>query len=492
MGIAEELLARGQLGAKVSAFVEKRHAFDAQFADIGMDDTPYPFLLFVSQAETERLLDEYLAKLGGQVERPVELIGFTQDDKSVHARLRHGDGREELVRARYIVGCDGAHSAVRKAAGLQFEGARYEQDFVLADVHVDWENSSDRFYFFFAREGLLVFFPLDRKSLYRLIASRTADVPADAGDPTLEEFTDLARRFCPVPVTLRDPRWLARFRLHHRGVGRYRKGRAFVAGDATHIHSPAGGQGMNTGIQDAYNLAWKLALVIEGRARDEFLDSYHAERHPVGRALLQTTDRMFSAMTSRNPLFIAARNFLLPRIAPWILSTSDRRARVFRFISQLRISYPDSPIVEQDTGSSDADFRRGPRAGARAPDAPVTLASDGSETSLFACLSGPSHALLVFAGKLERSWEALEASANEAIAGYGRLVGAHFILGRAPERSGAPDRVYVDGSGMAHDRYGLKGAGVYLIRPDGYIAFRSEGSDFHALQGYLRRTFLPS
>src|SRR5919202_3277399 len=326
MSIADELVSRGRQTLKLTPFVDGRRVVDVEFGDIGVDDTPYPFLLFVSQAETERVLEEYLVSLGVTVERPVELLTFSQDSEGVSARLRHRDGREETVETRYLVGADGAHSVVRKTAGLAFEGEPYPQDFVLADVELDWEGEDDRLYFFLSRKGLLAVFPLAGPSTYRLIATRAEDAPPDAGDPTLEEFQQLATELSALPMKLHDPGWLARFRLHHRGVDSYRKGRAFVAGDAAHIHSPAGGQGMNTGIQDAYNLAWKLALAIEGRVADEFLDSYHEERHPIGQRLLRTTDRMFSVAATHNPLLITVRDFLIPRVAPQVLSTRSRRA----------------------------------------------------------------------------------------------------------------------------------------------------------------------
>ena len=170
MGIADELVDRGRRTLKVTPFVEGRRAMDLEFGDIGVDDTPYPFLLFVSQAETERVLEGHLQDLGVEVERPVELINFEEQDGGVRTRLRHGDGREEHVRARYVVGADGAHSAVRHTLGLPFVGDAYPQDFVLADLEIDWAGDEDRLYFFLSHRGLLAVFPLAGPSSYRLIA----------------------------------------------------------------------------------------------------------------------------------------------------------------------------------------------------------------------------------------------------------------------------------------------------------------------------------
>jgi len=488
MGIVDALLERGQRGGGLRAFVEKRPAFALDLSDVTIPDTPYPFPLFVSQAETEHLLDEHLLRLGLSVERPVELLGFEQDDQGVIARLRHAGegGREEVVRARYIVGCDGAHSVVRKGAGLSFEGAPYEQEFILADLDVDWQNEHDSFFMFLSKRGMLAMFPMRNGRRYRLIASRAGVMATDAGEPTVAEFEVITRAMSPFAMKLENPVWLARFRLHHRGVDRYRKGRAFVAGDAAHIHSPAGGQGMNTGIQDAYNLAWKMALVIKGRAEDALLDSYHDERHPVGKALLTTTDRMFSFAASQNALFVRARNFLAPRLVPRLLGTRERRARAFRFLLQLGIKYSKSPIVGERREETRPWFRRGPRAGDRAPDAPLALVCDRKQTTLFERTRGPFHALVLFEGRSVKEWAAPLARVSEALSGYLGMVEPHIVVGGDLFDAAAPTHVYADPSGVAHDRYGLVGAGVYLLRPDGYIAFRSEGMSLEPVVEYLK------
>jgi 2-polyprenyl-6-methoxyphenol hydroxylase-like FAD-dependent oxidoreductase len=490
MGIADELVARGRRTIKATPFVDGRRALDLEFGDIGVDDTPYPFLLFVSQAETERVLEEHLEGLGVKVERPVELLTFTQDSEGANARLSHGDGREETVRARYIVGADGAHSVVRKTVGLSFEGEAYPQDFVLADVELDWEGEDGRLYAFLSREGLLAVFPLAGPSTYRLMATRAEDAPADAGDPTLEEFQQLATELSALPMRLHDPGWLARFRLHHRGVNSYRAGRAFVAGDAAHIHSPAGGQGMNTGIQDAYNLAWKLALALRGRVPDSFLDSYHDERYPVGRRLLRTTDRMFNLAATQNPLLTALRNFLIPRVVPRIMGKRSRRARAFRFVSQLGIKYPDSPIVGEELHAADRAFRHGPAAGHRAPDGSLRLVENGRTVSLFSRLRDTPHHLLLFSGPGGRDLS--DGDLRGLVTEYEGLLEPHLIFSAESSRKGVEFPAYVDDSGLVYERYGLRGDGCYLIRPDGYIAFRAPGSNLRPLRAYLQKVFAAS
>lgn len=339
------------------------------------------------------------------------------------------------------------------------------------------------------------------------LASRTGvTASADAGEPTLAEMQAVVDEQCPFPVALGTPRWLARFHLHHRGVDRYREGRAFVAGDAAHIHSPAGGQGMNTGIQDSYNLAWKLALVLKGRAPESLLDSYHEERHPIGQQLLRTTDRMFSFTATSHPILLSLRNLALPRIVPVVLRTQQRRAWLFHFLSQLGIHYRGSSVVEEHARQDGARFQGGPRAGDRAPDGILDGPAGEPEKMLLGQLRGPGFHLLIFAGtgtgtgpgaggaegapvSSLTTLATLATKVEQALVGHTDLVTPALVLG-APATEPMPPTLTlagVDGQGHLHRAYGLDGPGCYLIRPDGYVAFRSPGPEFPALASYLHR-----
>jgi 2-polyprenyl-6-methoxyphenol hydroxylase-like FAD-dependent oxidoreductase len=453
--LARPLIEKGRQTYDVTIYTNRRERVSLTLRDLGFEGTPFPFALFVSQAETERVLEEALLRAGGRVEHPVEVVALAQDDEGVRATLCHPDGRTEEVRAAYAVGCDGAHSLVRKAAGLRFEGAAYPQDFILADVEIDWQQEP-RLRFFLARSGILAFIPLTG-STYRILSTMRGD-PGATGEPTLDEFQRLVDRWSSLPMRLHDPRWLAKFHLHHRGVDRYRAGRLFVAGDAAHIHSPAGGQGMNTGIQDAYNLGWKLAMVLRGEGGDRLLDSYHAERYPVGQQLLKGTDRLFSFASSRNPLVTTVRDAMARWVVPRVLADRGRRAKAFGFVSELGIAYPDSPIVCDAVG----DPGHGLRAGSRVPDLAI-----GSGT-LFDLLRGPAHHLLVFPGVV---------GDGGVPAGWPAYVTLHVV--------GAE----VDPHGDMRRTFGLESGGLALVRPDGYLAYRTlsrEGADLLAL---LRTTY---
>jgi len=445
-GGADAIAARGYRDVSVEIFVNGQKRAGVDFHDLGAEHTRYPYVVFISQVETERVLEERLESLGARVERPVELRGLAQDDEGVTATF--SDGRS--LRARWVVGCDGAHSAVRKLAELAFPGAPYDQDFLLADVRR--EHAARGLQFYLSDHGMLVVFPLGDDKL-RFIASR-ARASASTGPLGLDEMQGVIDELMPSSGPIGEPIWLARFHLHHRGVDHYRRGRLFVAGDAAHIHSPAGGQGMNTGIQDAFNLAWKLALVAKGRAPDELLESYEAERLPVGKRLLRTTDRLFSLGASRNRAVLMLRNFLFPRLARAVLRTPAGRRRAFRFVSQLAISYPGSPIVGEAPGLDD-----GPAPGDRMPDLPLA----GGAT-LHEKLRGPNFHLLV----VTRSGGTLPRVEDD-------LVEPHVV-------TGAPAELY--------EELGVDERALYLIRPDGHVAYRSPRTDAAAIDEALRKTLL--
>jgi 2-polyprenyl-6-methoxyphenol hydroxylase-like FAD-dependent oxidoreductase len=270
--VAEELVARGNDAVWVELHADGRVVRIRLFG-LGLDDTAYPFLLFVSQAETEQILGDHLAGRGVLVERGVELVGFHADPDTVTSTLRHPDGRTEHVRARYLVGCDGASSTVRRGAGIPFQGGTYPQTFALADLEADGLDR-DAAHAFPGQVGILLFFPLGRPASWRMLAMHpTLQGRREPARPSLEELQALADAMTSGSVRLRDPVWQTYFGLQHRHASRYRAGRIFLAGDAAHIHSPAGAQGMNTGIQDAWNLGWKLALVSRGIADETLLDS---------------------------------------------------------------------------------------------------------------------------------------------------------------------------------------------------------------------------
>lgn len=487
LGLGEALVRRGNASARLVIHLDAERTAEARLADFRATDTRFPFILFVSQAETEAVLADHLAAVGVRIERGVELIDTTPGPADVRCVLRHRDGRDEHVRARYIVGCDGAHSVVRKQAGIPFEGAAYLEDFALGDVEVDGPLERGALHSFAMGRGVAMFFPLGTPTAWRVIAMSgdgagrmTADAPSDASDDlSLDDLQAIVDGATGGSLLLRDPAWLTHFRLHHRQAAHYRAGRVFLAGDAAHIHSPVGAQGMNTGIQDAWNLSWKLALVARGTAVEALLDSYEAERWPVGRTLLRYTDRVFSVFTrvvSGSAFATWARRTVGAQVLPRVLASSRLRACLFHFVSQLGIRYRKSPAVRE----GEPRLRVGPKAGDRFPDARIMR--DGRHTYLQQELAGP-HLHLVLCGAPE-GWN--PAKLADVTTPYAGLVVVHDLT-----TSPAP-RALVDSGGNALSQLGVnevQEAAQYLVRPDGHIGFRCAGRDLDGLAEYLSGWF---
>jgi len=471
LGIADTMVQRGNPAVRLQVHSWGRTA-ELRLFDIGLEDTAYTFLLFLSQAETEAILDQHLTDNGVIVERGVELAGLDQDAHQVVCTLEHPDGGTEQIEARYVVGCDGAHSSVRRHAGIDFTGSAYPQTFVLADLAVDGLDPGAA-HVYLSRAGLLFFFPLGHPAPWRLLGMRppTADEPG-AEAPSLDDLHSLADHYTAGSLRLQDPVWSTYFHIHHRHATRYRSGRVFLAGDAAHVHSPAGAQGMNTGIQDAWNLGWKLALVARGHANPGLLDTYETERQPVGTNVLRLTDRAFTIATSTNRAIRLARTHLAPRLLRLALGSRRARALGFRSISQLAINYRHSAAVEE----GHPRLRRGPRAGDRLPDAPVTV--NGAPTTLHRVLAPGRFHLLV-------TGPATDAYLADALSGrHADVIDTHEL-----SRQASQERI-VDVHGHAHRRLGLgedDDAAQFLVRPDGHIGYRAAGGDLTGVRTYLHR-----
>jgi 2-polyprenyl-6-methoxyphenol hydroxylase-like FAD-dependent oxidoreductase len=344
-----ELLDRGPGGA--AAFIDAGHkalavnivANDGQLiARVTMDSvkSPYPCGLMLPQSETERLLEERLLGLGVTVERQVEVLGYKNTDAGVEATLRHADGEEEIVSAKWLLGCDGAHSVVRHILGVPFAGETMNSDWMLADIHMSGYPFPDtEASVYWHKDGAFVIFPIS-PGRYRVIADLPPTTAAVAPEPTLEQVQAIMDRRGPGGLKAFDPIWLAGFRIKGRKVTNYRSGRVFLLGDAAHVHSPAGGQGMNTGMQDAFNLAWKLALVIRGACGEPLLDSYSPERSGVGDQVLKAAEQLTVVGTLKNPALQSIRNlaghfaFGLPPVQHAFADS----------MTEVAIGYPDSPL----------------------------------------------------------------------------------------------------------------------------------------------------
>jgi 2-polyprenyl-6-methoxyphenol hydroxylase-like FAD-dependent oxidoreductase len=492
IGLADTMIAHGHKVHGVNAFAGGKRIAHISFDEI---ESPYRFVLVIPQSQTERILIEHLASLGVSVERGVELTGFTQDADSVAATLRMPDGREESCRSSWIAGCDGAHSVVRQTLGLPFEGIQYDEAFWLIDCHMDWSQPDDELYLYPDADRLFALFPMGN-GRWRVVATIDAN---DNREPALESV-ETALRALGLDLHLHDPTWLSHFRINRLRVTGYRVGRAFVCGDAAHVHSPAGGQGMNTGLQDAHNLAWKLALAESGAARPELLDTFHAERHPIAVDVLETSDLLTRFATMRNPVAKAIRD----RLAPVLTALEVVQHRASRTISELVVNYRTSPIVgEHRSGLVENlrraggagvgawyDFAHGPAAGDHAPDAEPIELDHGSADRLYDLLRGTTHTLLLFSGvDSGEDCNDLLAIAHGANDRFPDQLRAYLVMARDQSEASADLPKIRDFSHAMHRRYGAGARCLYLIRPDAYVGFRSQPAETQSLLEHLARIF---
>jgi 2-polyprenyl-6-methoxyphenol hydroxylase-like FAD-dependent oxidoreductase len=475
------------------------------YVPIGEHDTAYPYMLSISQRETELLLCEHLGQLGGRLERQVRLLSFEQKADHVLCVLGHEGGRTESIAVRYLIGCDGAHSTVRKGLGLQFVGETYEWRLTQADIRIDWPvaQSPDDVLVFLSPQGPLGAFPLPGESRYRLIAFDASE------EPTLANFQKLLDERGPPGCRVSDPRWMVQFTIHCRQVERYREGRAFLCGDAAHIHSPAGAQGLNTGVQDAYNLAWKLGLVYHGVAKDVLLDSYHAERHPVAAAVLRGTD---SATKGAGLLLRLSSDWaqsLRNSAMRFVSSLSLLQRAASRSLSELDVAYHKSPICGQvqsvpwnrqgDDGHESPGLRDyfsfgdGPAPGARVPDVHF-VSESGEDRRLLPLLHGGKHQVLLFDGAAAtpEGYRNLTNIADSLPPLYRDCFVCHIVVPsreRPEELTGFTGSLLLDPRGELHRAFGARSECLYLIRPDGYVAFRSQPASGETLLHFLGQIF---
>jgi 2-polyprenyl-6-methoxyphenol hydroxylase-like FAD-dependent oxidoreductase len=470
MGVVDQAIEAGNpVPGLTITFKNKKVVMDIDGLLTGPQNyTAYPALRTLSQHDTERILAEALAKRGVDIEHGWALTDLTQDGETATVSLHGQDGSTRTMRCRWVIGCDGAHSAVRRAVGIPFSGKTYHDEFIMADAELDWQLSHGPLYGFPSPAGIFAAFSMPGENRYRIFGNvrpGPEGPSAEYSEPTHDEFQAMLDERVGFGAKVVKEHWVTRYRVHARVVPRYRDGRVFLVGDAAHVHSPAGAQGMNTGIQDAYNLAWKLALVERGLADEPLLDSYQAERHPVGMQLLTTTDRLFSAIAGQNPLSRFARGRIAPQLATRVLTRPSVRRWFVGTLAQLRVHYAKSPLnAEEGSGWHDA-----PAPGDRAREADVYI--DGKTGRVHDVLHGTHHTVLLFTGLDDDARPAVELCriAERIERSYPGLARARVISAERfadhPATLGDPDR-------SAHRQYGITFAAAFVVRPDGYIGYR--------------------
>lgn len=477
-GVLEDALRRGTFLAGMESSTDQG---PSERQSIPPDAFPYGFLT-LPQHDTEEVLRLHLARRGGSIRQGARLTSFVQDPDGVTSEVEDARVGKHRIRSRWLVGCDGAHSTVRKGLGIDYEGDAYAMTFMLGDVRLDWDRShaygqrithlEDG-----ALRNVLVCIPIPGDvRRWRVSLMAPLELQSDDADlsspPPLDVLRAEALPILPPGTVMSDLRWSSYYRISHRIVSRYASGRCFLAGDAAHIHPPIGGQGMNTGLQDAHGLAWRLALAAAGRATPGLLDGYAEERRPVGLDVVErTTHRMDAAVT-----------------------TGDVRFDQWRQDSQLFVHYRGSSGVGEDLSSADA-LARGPRPGDRAPDAgglrapwvahPIRLAER---------MRVPGHLLLLWFGDDATADDFARAAnlADRLARRHGDAVTVDAIV--APEATVVDHERFpllrdVDGAFRA--AYDARGCCLYLLRPDRYVGFRADRHDADALDRHLDRILIP-
>jgi 2-polyprenyl-6-methoxyphenol hydroxylase-like FAD-dependent oxidoreductase len=348
IGLADAVVEAGRKVGAMNLWVGGKIVTRVNLHDIGLGLGPYDYMFIFPQDEHEALLEGALAKLGVKVERDTELMGFTDDGDCVRAVLRNPEGVEEMCEATYLAGCDGARSKVRETLDTGFPGGTYSQLFYVADVEASGEPVDGNLSLDLDQADFLAVFPLKANGHIRLVGV-VNDERAKHAETLI--FDDVSHHAIDnLKIAVSKVNWFSTYHVHHRVADHFRKGRAFLLGDAAHIHSPAGGQGMNTGIGDAVNLSWKLAAVLKHRAPPELLDTYEPERIGFARRLVQTTDRAFTLASSAGKLAERIRTRIVPMIAPALTGLEPVRKFAFRTVSQMVVNYRRGPLSEGAAG----------------------------------------------------------------------------------------------------------------------------------------------
>jgi 3-(3-hydroxy-phenyl)propionate hydroxylase len=464
----EPFLKSGHQGHIANFYSAGRRFFRLDFNRL---ESAYRYLLFQQESKTERFLTDKLHQLGGSIERGVELIEFQDVGNRVEVKLKHGDSREERTTASYLIGCDGAHSLVREHLQLGFEGKTYDLTFILADVYVEWDFPDDEFCIFSSDEGMTSIFNLGG-GVFRIIADTEAKPSGDK--PTLEECQGMVDRRLKLPIRLSNMTWSSYFHVNSRRVERIRVGRVFLAGDAADIHNPATGQGMNTGIQEAFNLAWKLAFVVRGEASERLLDTYDEERRPIEKDVVRATDVVFAVAGAKHgPL-----HFVRDHIAPHFDTPEPLQRFGRQFISELGIHYRSSSLTLRDELTGE------PHPGDRAPDARVKVLSGpkgrGGSASIFELLDPAKMTLLVL---LDPNLSGESTAIDHDIAVVKKSLSPSLDVWKLTDDSGPADSTLTK-------RYGALRPSLYLIRPDGYGMARWQPGNVERVAKFLTSWFV--
>ncbi len=457
LGIAGHALELGKRAGAADMWARGRRMARVPLGDIGRDLSPFPYVLMLGQDDNEHIMGAKLNELGVEVQWNTELTALEQSPGHATATLKLPDGTARKLTAAWVAGCDGARSAVRELSGIGFPGAPYEHVFFVADTVATGSMFPDELNVYLLEDGFHLFFPMRGHDHWRIVGILPPHLRG-RDDLTFEEVIPSLRREATTELSFKSCSWFSTYRIHHRAAERFRDRRAFLLGDAAHIHSPVGGQGMNTGIQDAYNLAWKLALVTQGGAPETLLESYGEERLPVAQQLLATTDRLFTVVVSDSRIAAIFRTRIMARILTFAMSIERIRRLAFLTISQIGIRYPRSALSQTLAGAP----AHGPQAGDRFPWMRLAFQPGGAIEDVFERF-GDLRCNLLIAGQ-----------AAGAVPAESENLGIHVVP--ADPRNDAE---------LA--RHGIRAPAFYLLRPDGHVGLAGGTLDLEAARAYLAK-----
>ena len=452
LGLAEQALAQGTVAGRVRLLEGGEVLGEVDLSNVGEGLSAYPFMLVFEQSRNERLMYEWLKSHGRNVLWENELESFSQDGARVTAQVNHSSGESQAIEGKYLVGCDGPHSPVRHGLGLNFEGSTFERLFYVADVRIDWKFSHDALTVCMAPHGVVAFFPMPGERRWRIVGAFPEGHEGEAGEVLYQEIEARIKEEADLELEITRVDWFSTYKVHTRHVDKFSSGRCFVAGDAAHIHTPAGGQGMNTGIQDAYNLAWKLATVLKHSAGESILDTYNEERLPNAKRLTATTDRMFNLAAGKDWFVGLIRTTIFPPMAKYILRIEAVRKKFFILISQIGIRYRDSALSDH-RGDGEFDVKAGDRM-------PYFL-MDGK--SIYDGLRAPKFHLVRFS-------DGTDGGDLSELGKYAHLFDHQVVLL-------SPDAV---------EAFGAEKSFQVLLRPDNYIGLISADMSLRSVADYFR------
>ena len=450
IGLADELISQGAIAEKARLVESGGVRGEVDLSNIGEGMSPYPFLLLVEQGRHEKILHDFIKANGKDVLWNTELENFSQDANGIKANIKNKNGESNTIEAKFLVGCDGAKSVVRHTLGMTFEGNTFERLFYVADVQIEWEFPHDSLYVCLAENTITAFFPMTGgENHFRIVGTFPEDDDRREGEILYEEIEKQIIEDTKLDLDIHDVNWFSVYRVHSRRVNKFSEGRCFLAGDSAHIHTPAGAQGMNTGIQDGYNLAWKLAFVLRGKADEKLLETYDEERLPNARRLLQTTDRAFDFGASDEWFVAFFRTKIFPYIANFALNFDAVKKFIFPLVSQIGIDYRKSRLSVHNE-----NFKI--RAGDRMPYFMV----DGA--SIYEKLKSPKFHLLTFSdGQTEIISEA--ETLKDSFYDYHSFPLFPHIA----------------------ELFGYTNSFSVLLRPDNYIAMIAEDNSLEKINEYL-------